>query len=119
MVTQLSVSTSLLIPLSSGLVASLTCDMQEQRRGIITQRVLCQRCDTDDSSSLVDVFDPLLSPAQVRVGHSCAVAEIQLDIGPYRVPLKNNTARLHSARDDHDAPTLFHMKALVSQQREG
>lgn len=66
--------------------------MQEERCGVVTQRVFCQRCDTDDSSSLVDVFDSLLGPAEVGVGHCCAVSKIQLDVGPQRVTLKHSTA---------------------------
>jgi len=66
--------------------------VQEQCGGIVTERVLCQSCDTEYSSRLVDVFDPLLGPAQVGVGHGCAVAEIQLDVGTQRVALKHNRA---------------------------
>lgn len=69
-------------------MALSTCDMQVERCRIITQWILCQRCDTDDSSSLVHMFDPLLRPAQIRVGHRRAITEIQLDVGSYGVALK-------------------------------
>lgn len=81
--------------------------MQEKCCGVITQRVLCQRRDTEYSSRLVDVLDPLLGPAQVGVGHGRAIAEIQLDVGPQRVTLKRGTAELQS--DERYALTLlFH-----------
>lgn len=85
--------------------------MKEERCGIITQHVFCQRCHTEDSCRLVDVFDPFLGPAQVRVGYGCAITEIQLDVGPHRVTLKHNTAGLYSATDEHYVLTsLFHVK---------
>lgn len=71
---------------------TLTCDMQVKRCAVVTQRVLCQRGNTEDSSRLVDMLDAFLSPAQVGVRHGGAVAEIQLDVRPQGVPLKRNTA---------------------------
>lgn len=75
-------------PGSDRKLARLTCDMQVECCCIIAQQVLRQRCHTHDASSFVDVFDSLLCPAQVRVGHCCAVTEIQLNVGPHRVALK-------------------------------
>lgn len=98
---------------------ALTCNMQEECCGVITQGVLCQRCNTEYPSRLVDVFDPLLSPAQVGIGHSCAVAKIQLDVGAQRVTLKHSTARLYSATDEHfftwNAPHHYR-EAMQNQQ---
>lgn len=51
------------------------------------------------------MFDPLLGPAQIGIGHSCAVAKIQLDVGPQRVTLKHSTVGLHSATEEHYALT--------------
>lgn len=62
--------------------------MQVERCRIITQWVLRQRRDTDYSSNLVHMFDALLCPAQIRVGHRRAITEIQLDVGSYGVALK-------------------------------
>lgn len=79
--------------LGLGLAAALTCNMQEKNCGVVTKQIFCQCCDTEDSSGFVNVFDPLLSPAQVGVGHSCPITEIQLDVGPQRVTLKH---KLHN-----------------------
>lgn len=80
------------------LAAELTCDMQEECGRIITQCVLCQRCDTEYPSGLVYVFDPLLSPAQVGVGHGCAVTKIQLDVSLQGVTLKRHSGTSVSYR---------------------
>lgn len=48
-------------------VWTLTCDVQIECRGVVTERVLCKRCDTEYSGRLVDVFDPFLGPAQIGV----------------------------------------------------
>lgn len=48
-------------------VWTLTCDVQIECRGVVTERVLCKRRDTEYSGRLVDVFDPFLGPAQIRV----------------------------------------------------
>lgn len=68
--------------------AWLTSDMQVECCCIIAQHVLCQRCHTHDASGFVDMFDSLLRPAQVRVGHCCPITEIQLNVGPHGVALK-------------------------------
>lgn len=60
----------------------LTCYMKEECCGVITHVVLCQGRDTEYPGGFVDVFDPLLGPAQVGVGHGRAIAKIQLDVGP-------------------------------------
>lgn len=65
-----------------------TCDVQVERGRVVSQRVLSQRRHADDPSSLVHVFDPLLSPAQVGVGNGRAVAKVQLDVGSDGVALK-------------------------------
>lgn len=95
---------------------ALTRHVQEERRGVITQRVLCQRRDTEYSSRLVDVLDPLLSPAQVGIGHGGAVAEVQLDVGPQGVSLKHSRAGRHSATDEHYALTSCLLCETTPQQ---
>lgn len=70
---------------------TLTGDVQEESGGVITQHVLCQRGDTKYSRRSVDVFDSLLSPAQVGVRDGCAVTKIQLDVCLQGVALKQNS----------------------------
>lgn len=48
-------------------VWTLTCDVQVECRGVVTERVLCKRRDTEYSGRLVDVLDPFLGPAQIGV----------------------------------------------------
>lgn len=92
--------------------AALTCDMQEESRAVKTQRVLRQRGDTEYSRRLVDMFDPLLGPAQVGVGHSCAVAKIQLDVSPQRVTLKHSMKEMQP-HEYHAVRSYLHMKASI------
>lgn len=62
--------------------------MQVECCCIIAQHILRQRRHAHDASSFVDVFDSVLCPAQVRVGHCCPIAEVQLNVGPHGVALK-------------------------------
>lgn len=75
--------------------------MQKECRAVITQHVVCQGGDAEYSSRLVHMFDPLLSPAQVGIGHGCAVPEVQLDVGPQGIALKHSTAVFYSAAGEH------------------
>ena len=102
---------------TSDLWYSLTGDVQEERGGVVTQHVLCQRRDAHDASSLVDVPDPLLRPAQVGVGHRRAVAKVQLDVGAQGVALEGRKRRsLFSCRPALCADTARRVKAVHEHQ---
>lgn len=58
---------------------ALTCDVQEERGGLRAQAVLAGGRDPVDPHRLVHVLDPVLQGADVGVGESVAVAEVQRD----------------------------------------
>lgn len=67
-----------------------TRHMQVEGWGVEPKAVLRQRCYSENTSTAVHVPDALLRPAQVGVGHRRTIPEVQLNVCPHGVALKQH-----------------------------